>query len=357
MMSKTPELNPIIQDIARTRENPLRFHERLKGLRTKNWEFFFTPQETEFNIWARIQSLQVSQANGFVYVEPTGIVPRGLDSYLTRTNPFKIAHVAGHKIDLLADITTFLSLVTYLQKRASYSRGELGVNAIASVGISTRLQRYTEEGYRRQFLVFGNIISGPSKYNKGPEDFLIKSVIINLELAQRLLPSNTCFRIRISNLSIIYTLVDTLNMTEQLAYLTEEEWRYILQQKLNIKKQLFAPDDFKQQVNTNPKISQILASKKIASRLERRARRLAEITGVDVLIDIGRLWGRGHYHPEGTVWMIDVKRSDGTYVDIGDGGYVDWVSKLLNDQQEISVVGGIGISWIYHLIQSGALEN
>ena len=66
----------------------------------------------------------------------------------------------------------------------------------------------------------------------------------------------------------------------------------------------------------------------------------AEIPAAAVVFDDSRQPGRGYYL--GLCFKIHAAAPDGRWLEIGDGGLVDWTQKLLSDSKERLLGGGLG---------------
>ncbi|HTO70703.1 MAG TPA: hypothetical protein VMR31_12655 [Myxococcota bacterium] len=80
---------------------------------------------------------------------------------------------------------------------------------------------------------------------------------------------------------------------------------------------------------------------------EPRARLLAGVPGVEVVAAPERTSGRGYYTD--LCFKIHARRGAGDWLELGDGGAVDWTAKLLSNQKERLFISGISSERIMSL--------
>lgn len=62
--------------------------------------------------------------------------------------------------------------------------------------------------------------------------------------------------------------------------------------------------------------------------------------GVDVVLDPDRESGRGYY--QGLCFKV-IARFGGEWLEVGDGGFVDWTQELLSNRKERLLISGLGV--------------
>ena len=88
-----------------------------------------------------------------------------------------------------------------------------------------------------------------------------------------------------------------------------------------------------------PRFQLRVALTDLASAVTRDVWRGLELPGVELALDPERASGRGYYTD--VCFKIHAREGGGDWLELGDGGAVDWTAKLLSNAKERLVISGI----------------
>ena len=335
--------------------------QRIKALQNTGWEFVLSPQETKFLNDARFKAISMFQGTSMQFVELTGIVPRGLDTHLGATSAHKVLHGCTPPLDVIADPTRVLSLqlAEIVRQNGAIDSGTLELSTVSNV---VRLQPYQKKGQNGYRPVFWVLALASAKTNTRrthvPYPF-VEHVKYNLQFIQQLTSESKAFPeliITLSNLSIYYDLVERIYgyppMHEAHKKIDIKNYRTRIKELLKIDTLLLPVIDALKIIQKNNLGSdRVRKFKWIYEKLTP-----SDTMPLDVMIDLGRISGRGHYRmPDAFTFMIGIPKRDDKQViqdiiDISDGGEVTWTADLLSNQKIATVVSGTGITFLHYLL-------
>lgn len=249
----------------------------------------------------------------------------GLDQYLTKTSPLKIAHVASRPTDIVADPTIQLAAEVY-RRRRNRKNEEISIGASQ---MCTRLQKYSNKSLKPVFEMFGTLdsrIGGSDGFESETVANLIAGFIELFSLLDVQASPKVVFRNLKIPAKLLGDLVDNSELEAKVS---------LLKSKLPDTLIGVLPTDgisdsfFDELENINNIRNDILVMRKAAADLRKK------IPDIDVGIQLDRVDGLGHY----TGLAFSVNLGD---TNIADGGTVDWVEKLSSNSKERTVVSGLG---------------
>jgi len=258
-------------------------------------------------------------------------IPRGFASSLTKTSPSIISHATGGNFDVASDPTQGLAL--HVARQRGY-RGGLRNFSYGAFLRCVRLQNYPKEsGYLNHFEMYGTIDTGS---NTPSTNFVIRQIteLANsyAHLIARLIDINSPLEISIGHTDIATHIL----AKDAGIYNTKEERSRTIGatiEKLGIETGRL------NSLDVNFKEIQEKMQEYDITNAVRQLEILARILnneGHRTTIHLDRINGLGHYNG----CMFSIHMPDGT--DIIDGGAVDWVRKLTQDNKIRTVVSGFG---------------
>jgi len=258
----------------------------------------------------------VFPARELITLSPIGV--SGLDQYLTRTSPFKIAHTTGKPADVVADPTIQLAAEVY-RRRQTKDNQEL---SLGTSHMCTRLQKYADRMLKPTFEMFGTLDSAVT-----PTDEFEMEKITDLIRGYRdlfkLLSTEGNVSVVISNLKIAMKLIG-----EEDSAATPEAKQISIQGKLPPALRGIIPLKSIEDPET------VGSTRDIALMMD-LSKKIDVGDGSNVGLQFDRVDGLGHY--SGLCFSINIGD-----VNVADGGAVDWVSKLTSNRKERTVVSGLG---------------
>lgn len=304
----------------------------LKNLISQDFTLPLDPNSSKALNQLRSQIFEADPTRSYIILSPLG--PFGIDAFLTKTSPLKVAHVSGRTADVVADPTIQLAAELYRQ-RAKGNNREL---ALGTSHRCVRLQRYKDPTFTTAFEMFATI-DGANSQGKFYEEVKIAQLIGFYSGFFKNIISGPQIRISLGNIKIAERLVPNADG------LTTEEREEKLQGNL--------PEEFNQEVSlaalyNNEKVDYLTGQLPIVNEI-RSMKRVFEMLPLELqsltYFSLNRILGLGHYN--GPVFMLHV--NDITLVD---GGSVDWVAQLTANNKERAVVSGFGIELLSKLISS-----
>lgn len=299
------------------------------------FEDFFLPLDSRLT--ERLDFIHRGLRNTFLNREILTLSPLGvfgLDQYLTRTSPLKIAHVVSRPADIVADPTIQLAAEAYRRRQKDRNKDEINLGATC---LCTRLQKYSDKRFKSVFEMFGTLDSNCT----APDDFESKKLANLTETFLELFKSLKIKerpRVVFGNLKIASNF-----LKEEDENLTLDKKRDILQNKIPksfigvLPAELLDEQSFIDFVNESKIFRETLA-------IRRAVEEVRNINAdIDVMTQIDRVDGLGHYN--GLCFSLDVGKTN-----IIDGGSVDWVSKLSSNRKERTVVSGLGTQLLADLV-------
>lgn len=303
----------------------------LKTLIGQDFTLPLDPETSKILNQLRSQIFESDPARPYVILSPIG--PFGIDAFLTKTSPLKVAHVTGRTADVVADPTIQLAVEAYRQR----VRGNNNDLVLGTSHRCVRLQRYKDPAFTTAFEMFATIDCSNNQGRFYEEVKVAQLIRFYSGFFKNIAPGAN-LRISLGNIKIAERLVPNADD------LTSEERTIKLQENL--------PGEFNQELRPeelyNEKVDFLSGQLHIANEIN-SMKKVFEVFPADLqsltAFSLNRILGLGHYN--GPVFMLHLNE-----MTLVDGGSVNWVSRLTANNKERAVVSGFGIELFSKLISS-----
>jgi len=295
----------------------------------------------------------------FDFVEMSPITPLGVNTALSNLSQNKIlATIRGSEV--VGDATTQLSLeCAYRRKKLLLNSSSIAKDVhLCSSQRVVRLQPFdSSKGYMQHFNLFGLCSGGRNLESKAfAIEWIRKHITILLDMLMALRKNGYLFNdisVSISDIRFIEQIASSLGIPREAIIRQSADEDFNLFREFKV--------DFPEEVEN---ISSISAENFLRHGLTDQTAYFSHLEN-DILnpirqqyqnirfcFDFSRKDGLGYY-PH-ICFHIFAKDRNGRHVQLADGGAVDWLAKLLNNQKEAMVTSGIGSELIQKLFNPKA---
>ncbi len=286
----------------------------------------------------------------FKAIEFPPIAPLGTNSIITKVNQNNIlSTIRGSEV--IADSTTPLAL-EMANRRIKYKNFGNEENLATSIRV-IRLQHFDEnKGFRQHFRLYGLCSSG--KEIAGSRFYKIASVK-HIDLWLSFLEKLCGEGMKFENISVYFS--DT-NILQQIILKDNIPFDIVKKNSLNYDFDLFKEYNVSlpKKVNSLDELSKTEVDKydlvnKLDTLKDLECNLFKPLSSkynnINFGFDFNRKAGLGYY--SGSCFHIFANNSSGNTVQLIDGGEVDWVAKLTNNQKERTVISGFGTELVQNL--------
>ncbi len=299
----------------------------------------------------------------FTSVEVSPISPLGLNSVLTKiSQDISLATIRGSEV--ISDPTTPLVLECAkrrLHQNLSRDSNGKGVIELATTKRVLRLQPFDKgKGYMQHFNLFGLCSGGNLKENTPiVVRFIEKHVSVWLDFIEKLRNNGYVFdnvTIKFSDIGFLEYIIKTFGLSRETIGRNafNDNFDFIKEYNIPLPKEV---NSVAEMIKADPENQYIAYGKSYLLAIEKLilGNLKNKYPNVKFSFDFTRKAGVGYY--DGVCFHIFGSNYKGEYVQISDGGSVDWLAKLTSNNKESCVTSGFGAELIQKLFHPRSTES
>ena len=279
----------------------------------------------------------------FESVEFSAVAPLGTNSILSRISQ-NVVMSGVRNVEVVADPTTIIALECALRRKS----GSKTPNHLATSMRCLRLQPFEKEtGFTPHFRIFALGSSG-RRPKMAVLDVMGSHLDTVLRIANQLnrkVNSVAKTEVYISDIAFTERVIGSFGIDRQKLrrHAQGEDFKLF---------NLFPVED-EELVPSISKARHLLQrfTPSLQNLVDFERNKLTQLKStypnVEFMFDLGRIAGIGYYN--GPCYKVICRTKEGVRVPIADGGYSDWVAKVLSDDKETFFSSGIGTELFYKM--------